>query len=281
VASGRRRGFPATRRLNLDLWIKTLPQRGGAAMEATICTGWIYDTSSRMQTALKEHTLMAWRAIAAARKRTPLGSPAAGARFWCYAIAGDFLGVGYWPRRDRERRALTLRYSVHLLVPAPGCQMKIKISIRCADDKHACDFFYKHGSDMATKQRLFSGNCCAVLLSPDHRMRLRALAAHYARRVVAATINKSAWCAHCELVFVALMRSAVEGVDDLSRSVGLPIRRPLTSRWSLTLRDRSATLLFFASYQIRHSSCPMRRVAASRDPQYIVQRTRSPPLAAQ
>jgi len=34
--------FPATR-LDLDLWMKTLPQPWTAAMEATVFTGWIYD----------------------------------------------------------------------------------------------------------------------------------------------------------------------------------------------------------------------------------------------
>jgi len=34
--------LPATR-LDLDLWMKTLPQPWTAAMEATMFTGWIYD----------------------------------------------------------------------------------------------------------------------------------------------------------------------------------------------------------------------------------------------
>ena len=34
--------IPATR-LNLDLWMKTLPQPWSAAMEATVFTRWIYD----------------------------------------------------------------------------------------------------------------------------------------------------------------------------------------------------------------------------------------------
>ena len=34
--------IPATR-LNLDIWMKTLPQPWTAAMEATIFTAWIYD----------------------------------------------------------------------------------------------------------------------------------------------------------------------------------------------------------------------------------------------
>ena len=34
--------LPATR-IDLDLWMKTLPQPWSAAMEATMFTGWIYD----------------------------------------------------------------------------------------------------------------------------------------------------------------------------------------------------------------------------------------------
>jgi len=34
--------LPATR-LDLDLWMKTLPQPWSAAMEATMFTGWIYE----------------------------------------------------------------------------------------------------------------------------------------------------------------------------------------------------------------------------------------------
>jgi len=41
--------LPATR-MDLDLWMKTLPQPWSAAMEATMFTGWIYDhrTSARL-----------------------------------------------------------------------------------------------------------------------------------------------------------------------------------------------------------------------------------------
>ena len=58
---------PATR-LDLDRWMKTLPQPWTAAMEATVFTGWIYDHLQPHAAALKvAHPLML-RAIAAAKK---------------------------------------------------------------------------------------------------------------------------------------------------------------------------------------------------------------------
>src|SRR5580700_5546661 len=60
--------LPATR-LDLDVWMKTLPQPWTAAMEATAFTGWIYDHLQPHAAALKvAHPLML-RAIAAAKKK--------------------------------------------------------------------------------------------------------------------------------------------------------------------------------------------------------------------
>ena len=60
--------IPATR-LDLDLWMKTLPQPWTAAMEATIFTAWIYDHLKPHAAAVKvAHPLML-RAIAAAKKK--------------------------------------------------------------------------------------------------------------------------------------------------------------------------------------------------------------------
>jgi len=60
--------IPATR-IDLDLWMKTLPQPWSAAMEATMFTGWIYDHLKPHAAALKvAHPLML-RAIAAAKKK--------------------------------------------------------------------------------------------------------------------------------------------------------------------------------------------------------------------
>src|SRR5579862_14063 len=60
--------IPATR-LDLDLWMKTLPQPWTAAMEATAFTGWIYDHLQPHAAALKvAHPLML-RAIAGGQEK--------------------------------------------------------------------------------------------------------------------------------------------------------------------------------------------------------------------
>jgi hypothetical protein len=62
-------GSLAATRLDLDVWMKTLPQPWSAAMEATMFTGWIYDHLKPHAAALKvAHPLML-RAIAAAKKK--------------------------------------------------------------------------------------------------------------------------------------------------------------------------------------------------------------------
>src|SRR3989475_11518961 len=60
--------IPATR-LDLDIWMKRLPQPWTVAMEATIFTAWIYDHLLPHAVAVKvAHPLML-RAIAAAKKK--------------------------------------------------------------------------------------------------------------------------------------------------------------------------------------------------------------------
>ena len=78
--------IPATR-LDLDIWMKRLPQPWTVAMEATIFTAWIYDDLLPHTAALKvAHPLML-RAIAAARRRTiasmPTRSPTACGVIFC------------------------------------------------------------------------------------------------------------------------------------------------------------------------------------------------------
>src|SRR5258705_5295401 len=46
-------GSLAATRLDLDVWMKTLPQPWSAAMEATMFTGWIYDHLKPHAAALK------------------------------------------------------------------------------------------------------------------------------------------------------------------------------------------------------------------------------------
>ena len=62
-------GMISATRLDLDHWMKTLPQPWSAAMEATMFTGWIYDHLKPHAASLKvAHPLML-RAIAAAKKK--------------------------------------------------------------------------------------------------------------------------------------------------------------------------------------------------------------------
>jgi transposase len=114
--------IPATR-LDLDRWMKTLPQPWTAAMEATLFTGWIYDHLLPHAAALKvAHPLML-RAIAAAKKKND--------RIDAHKIADclrcDFLPECYMAAIQIRERRRTLRYR-NLLV-RQAVQMKNKIAV--------------------------------------------------------------------------------------------------------------------------------------------------------
>jgi transposase len=113
--------IPATR-LDLDRWMKTLPQPWSAAMEATKFSGWIYDHLKPHAAELKvAHPLML-RAIAAAKKK----NDRIDATKICDCLRCDFLPECYMmPTAIRERRRM-LRYR-NLLV-RQMVQMKIKTS---------------------------------------------------------------------------------------------------------------------------------------------------------
>jgi transposase len=115
-------GSLSATRLDLDVWMKTLPQPWSAAMEATMFPGWIYDHLKPHAAALKvAHPLML-RAIAAAKKK----NDRIDAGKICDCLRCDFLPECYMaPTAIRERRC-TLRYR-NLLV-RQMVQMKIKIS---------------------------------------------------------------------------------------------------------------------------------------------------------
>jgi len=114
--------IPATR-LDLDQWMKALPQPWTAAMEATLFTGWIYDHLLPHAAALKvAHPLML-RAIAAAKKKND--------RIDASKIADclrcDFLPECYRASTPIRERRRTLRYR-NLLV-RQAVQMKNKIAV--------------------------------------------------------------------------------------------------------------------------------------------------------
>ena len=114
--------LPATR-LDLDLWVKTLPQPWTAAMEATAFTGWIYDYLLPHAAALKvAHPLML-RAIAAAKKK----NDRIDANKICDCLRCDFLPECYMASTAIRERRRTLRYR-NLLV-RQMVQTKNKISM--------------------------------------------------------------------------------------------------------------------------------------------------------
>jgi transposase len=114
--------LPATR-LDLDRWMKTLPQPWTAAMEATVFTGWIYDHLQLHAAALKvAHPLML-RAIAAAKKK----NDRIDAKKICDCLRCDFLPECYMASTAIRERRRTLRYR-NLLV-RQMVQMKNKISM--------------------------------------------------------------------------------------------------------------------------------------------------------
>ena len=113
--------IPATR-LDLDRWMKALPQPWTAAMEATVFTGWIYDHLQPHAAALKvAHPLML-RAIAAAKRKKDRIDPSK----ICDYLRCDFLPECYMASMTIRERRRTLRYR-NLLV-RQMVQMKNKIS---------------------------------------------------------------------------------------------------------------------------------------------------------
>src|ERR1700676_2347241 len=113
--------IPATR-LDLDRWMRTLPQPWTAAMEATLFTGWIYDHLLPHAAALKvAHPLML-RAIAAAKKK----NDRIDANKIADCLRCDFLPECYMASTEIRERRRTLRYR-NLLVHQ-AVQLKNKIS---------------------------------------------------------------------------------------------------------------------------------------------------------
>src|SRR5216684_8226473 len=105
------------------VWMKTLPQRWSAAMEATMFSGWIYDHLKPHAAALKvAHPLML-RAIAAAKKK----NDRIDASKICDCLRCDFLPECYMASTAIRERRRTLR-SRNLLV-RQMVQMKNKIAM--------------------------------------------------------------------------------------------------------------------------------------------------------
>src|SRR6202158_1620989 len=115
-------GSISATRLDLDHWMRSLPQPWSAAMEATMFTGGIYDHLKPHAVAVKvAHPLML-RAIAAAKKK----NDRIDAGKICDCLRCDFLPESYMASTAIRERRRTLRYR-NLLV-RQMVQMKIKIS---------------------------------------------------------------------------------------------------------------------------------------------------------
>jgi transposase len=116
-------GKIAATRLDLDRWMKTLPQPWTAAMEATVFTGWIYDHLQPHAAGLKvAHPLML-RAIAAAKKK----NDRIDASKICDCLRCDFLPECHMASTALRERRRRLRYR-NLLV-RQMVQMKNKIAV--------------------------------------------------------------------------------------------------------------------------------------------------------
>src|SRR5579864_8485025 len=106
--SGRIYGAGSIRatRLDLDMWMKTLPRPWTAAMEATIFTAWIYDHLKPHAAAVKvAHPLML-RAIAVAKKK----NDRIDAKKIADCLRCDFLPECYMASTEIRDRRRTLRY---------------------------------------------------------------------------------------------------------------------------------------------------------------------------
>src|ERR1700685_3392246 len=115
-------GSISATRLELDHWMRSLPQPWSAAMEATIFTGWIYDYLLPHAAVLKvAHPLML-RAIAAAKKKNDRID--AGKIADC--LRCDFLPECHMASTEIRDRRRTLRYR-HLLV-RQMVQLKNRVS---------------------------------------------------------------------------------------------------------------------------------------------------------
>src|SRR6204780_3516684 len=99
-------GSISATRLDLDHWMRSLPQPWSAAMEATMFTGWIYDPLKPHAATLKvAHPLML-RAIAAAKKK----NDRIDASKICDCLRCDFLPECHMVSTEVRERRRTLRY---------------------------------------------------------------------------------------------------------------------------------------------------------------------------
>jgi transposase len=208
-------GSLSATRLELDHWMKTLPQPWSAAMEATMFTGWIYDHLQPHAAALKvAHPLML-RAIAAAKKK----NDRIDARKICDCLRCDFLPECYMASTAIRERRRTLRYR-NLLV-RQMVQMKIKISALLME-----------AGVSYNKQRLHKAGYFRELLTsnPDIDEGLRALLRLCRETVVRLQKTESA--------LVRSLESDALLMDRVERLMTIPAVGPITAlTWALEVGE--------------------------------------------
>ena len=206
--------IPATR-LDLDGWMKTLPQPWTAAMEATVFTGWIYDHLQPHAAALKvAHPLML-RAIAAAKKK----NDRIDASKICDCLRCDFLPECYMASTAIRERRRTLRYR-NLLV-RQMVQMKNKISMLLME-----------AGVSYNKQRLHKAGYFRELLAtnPDIHEGLRSLLRLCREMVVRLEKTESA--------LVRSLERDPQLMDRVERLMTIPAVGPITAlTWALEVGD--------------------------------------------
>jgi transposase len=99
-------GKVGSTRLQLDGWLRTMPQPRMIAMEATVFTGWIYDHLLPHAEAVKVAHPHVLRAIAAAKKK----NDRIDARKIADCLRCDFLPECHMSSQATRERRRTLRY---------------------------------------------------------------------------------------------------------------------------------------------------------------------------
>ena len=163
--------IPATR-LDLDRWLKTLPQPWSAAMEATLFSGWIYDHLKPHAAALKvAHPLML-RAIAAAKKK----NDRIDASKICDCLRCDFLPECYMASTEIRERRRTLRYRNLLVRQMVQTKNKIAVLLMEAGVSYNKQKLHKAGyfrELLATNPDLDEGLCSLLRVCRETVVRLQ------------------------------------------------------------------------------------------------------------
>ena len=163
--------IPATR-LDLDRWLKTLPQPWSAAMEATVFTGWIYDYLKPHAASLKvAHPLML-RAIAAAKKK----NDRIDASKICACLRCDVLPECYMASTEIRERRRTLRYRNLLVRQMVQTKNKIAVPLMEAGVSYNKQKLHKAGyfrELLATNPHIDEGLCSLLRLCREMLVRLQ------------------------------------------------------------------------------------------------------------